>query len=236
MMLLVVVATYNERESLPGLLERIWEGLPQAKVLVIDDDSPDGTGRWCEQRATEEPRLAVRIRRGERGLGSATLLGLKEAIATGYEFVATLDADGSHDPSVLPLMLQRLASGRPELGVVIGSRYVAGGAIEGWPWYRLWISRMLNLWVRMVLGLKTRDNSGAFRIYRAAALERVQLERVRSSGYAYLEELLYRLRQAGFIAEEVPIRFRDRIEGVSKANWREAAGVFLRVLKLRFER
>lgn len=235
-MLLVVVATYNERESLPGLLERIWEGLPQAKVLVIDDDSPDGTGRWCEQRATEEPRLAVRIRRGERGLGSATLLGLKEAIATGYEFVATLDADGSHDPSVLPLMLQRLAAGRPELGVVIGSRYVTGGAIEGWPWYRLWISRMLNLWVRMLLGLRTRDNSGAFRIYRAAALERVRLERVRSSGYAYLEELLYRLRQAGFSAEEVPITFRDRIEGVSKANWREAAGVFLRVLKLRFER
>lgn len=235
-MLLVVVATYNERENLPGLLERIWEGLPQAKVLVIDDDSPDGTGRWCEQQAIQEPRLAVRIRRGERGLGSATLLGLSEAIASRYEFVATLDADGSHDPSVLPLMLQRIEAGEQSLGVVIGSRYIAGGAIEGWPWYRLWISRLLNLWVRLVLGLKTRDNSGAFRVYRTAALERVKLERVRSNGYAYLEELLYRLRQAGYGAEEVPITFRDRIEGVSKANWREAAGVFFRILRLRFER
>lgn len=236
MMLLVVVATYNERQSLPGLLERIWGALPQAKVLVIDDDSPDGTGLWCEQRAAEESRLAVRIRRGERGLGSATLLGLSEAIAAGYEYVATLDADGSHDPGVLPTMLERIQTGKHDLGVVVGSRYVAGGAIEGWPWYRLGVSRLLNAWVRLILGLQTRDNSGAFRVYRTAALERVQLKRVRSGGYAYLEELLYRLKQAGFGAEEVPITFRDRVEGVSKANWREAAGVFLRVLQLRFER
>lgn len=235
-MLLVVVATYNERENLPRLLERIWEGLPQASVLVVDDDSPDGTGRWCEQQAIQEPRLTVRIRRGERGLGSATLLGLKEAVEAGFEYVATLDADGSHDPSVLPAMVQRIEAGDQGLGVVIGSRYVSGGAIEGWPWYRLWISRLLNLWVRLILGLRTRDNSGAFRVYRTAALERVKLERVRSSGYAYLEELLYRLRQAGYGAEEIPITFRDRVEGESKANWREAAGVFLRVLKLRFER
>lgn len=233
-MLLVVVATYNERENLPGLLARIWEAVPAAQVVVIDDDSPDGTGRWCEEYARAEPRLAVRIRRGERGLGSATISGLKEAIAGGYPAVATLDADGSHDPAALRALCDCLESGAQSLGVVIGSRYVPGGAIVGWPWHRRWTSRIVNFWVRWVLGLKTRDNSGAFRVYRVSWLERVGLERIRSNGYAYLEELLFRLRQAGAEAAEVPITFRDRIEGASKANWREALAVFGRVLQIRF--
>lgn len=232
-MLLVVVATYNERDNLPGLLARIWEAVPAARVLVVDDDSPDGTGRWGEELAKREPRLAVRIRRGERGLGSATLGGLKEAIAGGYQAVATLDADGSHDPACLRQLAECLEAGSERLGVVIGSRYVAGGAIEGWPWYRLATSRVVNFMVRWVLGLRTLDNSGAFRVYRVSWLERVGLERIRSNGYAYLEELLYRLQQAGAEAVELPITFRDRIEGVSKANWREAVGVLGRILRLR---
>ncbi len=232
-MLLVVVATYNERGNLPGLLDRIWQAVPEAKVLVIDDNSPDGTGQWCEELAEREPRLAVKIRKGERGLGSATLLGLSEAVFSRLELVATLDADGSHDPAVLPTLVQCLEAGHQQVGVAIGSRYVPGGAIVGWPWHRRWISRLVNLWVRLLLGLKTRDNSGAFRVYRASWLERVQLERIRSNGYAYLEELLYRLHQVGAEAVEVPITFRDRIEGKSKASWREAVGVISRVLKLR---
>lgn len=233
-MLLVVVATYNERENLPGLLKRIWEAVPNAQVLVVDDDSPDGTGSWCEEYARQEPRLLIRIRRGERGLGSATILGLSEAIARGYGAVATLDADGSHDPAALGLLWNCLETGPESLGVVIGSRYVAGGAIVGWPWYRRWTSRIVNFWVRWVLGLKTRDNSGAFRVYRVSWLERVGLERIRSNGYAYLEELLFRLSQVGAGAVELPITFRDRVEGASKANWREAVAVLGRVLRLRF--
>ncbi|MFN6111907.1 MAG: polyprenol monophosphomannose synthase [Planctomycetota bacterium] len=232
-MLLVVVATYNERLNLPGVLARIWEAVPEARVLVVDDDSPDGTGRWCEEQALREPRLAVRIRRGERGLGSATIFGLKAAIEGGFQAVATLDADGSHDPAALRSMFERLAAGPESLGVVIGSRYTPGGAIVGWPWYRRWTSRFVNFWVRCLLGLPTRDNSGAFRVYRVSWLERLGLERIRSTGYAYLEEMLFRLRQAGAEAVELPITFRDRLEGNSKANWREAVAVIFRVLQLR---
>jgi dolichol-phosphate mannosyltransferase len=234
-MLLVVVATYNERDNLPGLLEKIWAAVPEAKVLVVDDNSPDGTGQWCEAHAESEPRLDVRIRRGERGLGSATILGLKAAIAGGYRAVATLDADGSHDPAMLRPLHERLQAGPESLGVVIGSRYIAGGAIVGWPWYRRWTSRVVNFWVRWLLGLQTRDNSGAFRVYRVSSLEKVGLDRIRSNGYAYLEELLFRLRQSGAGAEELPITFRDRVTGDSKANWREALAVLTRVLQLRWE-
>ncbi len=144
-----------------------------------------------------------------------------------------MDADGSHDPAVLPSLVKQLELGTQQVGVAIGSRYVPGGAIVGWPWHRRWISRLVNLWVRLLLGLKTRDNSGAFRVYRVSWLERVGLEKIRSNGYAYLEELLYRLHQAGAGAVEVPITFRDRVEGESKASWREAVGVISRVLNLR---
>lgn len=217
---LVVLATYNEIENLPGLVDAILGVLPTADLLVVDDNSPDGTGRWCDERAAVEPRLKCLHRSGKLGLGSATIAGFRHALDSNYDIVATLDADWSHDPQYLP----ELVAATAHADVAIGSRYVAGGAIEGWPAHRRVMSRVVNRLSRVMLRLPIQDTSGAFRAYRVAKLRTIDFESVRASGYAYLEEILWHLAQQDATFAEVPITFHERRAGRSKINFQEAAG------------
>jgi dolichol-phosphate mannosyltransferase len=217
--ILVVLATYNEIETLPGLVDEILRVLPSADLLVIDDNSPDGTGRWCDERAAVEPRLHCLHRAGKLGLGSATIAGMNWALERSYDLIVTMDADWSHDPQYLPALVAATA----RADVAIGSRYCAGGAIEGWPVYRRVVSRAMNWLSRRMLRLPVADSSGAFRAYRATVLRAAAIEDVQSAGYSYLEEILWQLRRAGATFEEVPITFRERRAGRSKITLGEAA-------------
>jgi len=220
---LVLILTLNESENLPTLLAGIEAALPAADILVIDDDSPDGTGERAAQVAEQNPRLSVQIRRDQRGLGSALRQGIAYAIEHDYDFLLNLDADLSHDPADLPRLLAAAqAAATPPIDVVIGSRYVAEGGIEGWPLRRRLMSRLVNRFATTILRLPIRDCSGSLRCYRIARLRQVELEGLRSGGYAMIEELLLRLRAEGATMVEIPITFVDRRQGESKLTSREA--------------
>jgi len=220
---LVTVATYNERENLPQLVEAILSIAPSVHILVIDDNSPDGTGRWCDEYAAQDERLSCIHREGKLGLGTATLLALRTGMDRGYRYILNMDADFSHPPEKIPELIAAMdPPGKPPADVVIGSRYVPGGAVEGWPRTRRWMSAAVNAYARLLLRLPVRDCSGAFRCYRASTLERLDFAAVRSRGYSFQEEILYRLRRAGAVFREVPITFIDRRRGQSKINSREA--------------
>jgi dolichol-phosphate mannosyltransferase len=220
---LVTVATYNEMENLPRLVEEICRYAPEADILVIDDNSPDGTGQWCDRQRVENPRIACLHRPGKLGLGTATVAGMKYAIEHGYRCVLNMDADFSHPPKYLPALLAGMepAGGQP-VDVMIGSRYVPGGGVEGWPLRRQLMSRAVNLYARWMLGLRPKDCSGAFRCYRTATLAKLDFDAVRSRGYSFQEEILWRLKRAGARFGETPIVFVDRQRGVSKIDSGEA--------------
>jgi len=225
---LVAIATYNEIENLPSLVEAVEQTLPDADVLVVDDNSPDGTGRWADERAAADPRLAVIHREGKLGLGSATFAAMRRAIDDRYDVVCTLDADWSHPPDRLPALVGLLEGA----DVAIGSRYVAGGRIVGWPWRRHAASRVVNAAARLLLRLPTRDSSGAFRAYRVEKLRELDFDRMRGTGYAYLEEILWRLRRRGARMAEAPITFTERRAGSSKINRAEALAAVRLLLRL----
>ena len=231
---LVAVATYNEIENLPQLVEAIRQHLPDGHILVIDDNSPDGTGQWCIEHKSENPLFDYIIREGKLGLGTAILAAMHYAITNEYDYLINMDADFSHPPEKLT---ELLAAMLPEIDVAIGSRYVPGGKIEGWPAYRRLMSRAVNGFARFCLGLPTRDNSGAFRCYRVTTLDRILTNRiargeVRSKGYSFFEEILFLLHRGGAKMVEIPITFTDRQFGKSKVNLCEvvkAIGIILRL-------
>jgi dolichol-phosphate mannosyltransferase len=231
---LVAIATYNEIANLPKLIEMILQQVPAAEILVVDDNSPDGTGQWCDQYSQHDARLRCLHRSGKLGLGTATVAGLQYAVDHDYEFVVTMDADFSHDPRYLPQLLAAMeehASG--PLDVMIGSRYVPGGAVRGWPWRRRCMSRAINAFARGWLNLPVRDASGAFRCYRTATLRQLGLGRIRSRGYAVFEELLWRLARQGARMAELPITFVDRHQGQSKITALEAIKSLAQLIQLR---
>ncbi len=226
--ILVILCTYNERENLGALVPEIRRTLPDADVMVIDDGSPDGTGALADELSATDPRIRVLHRAGKLGLGSAILAGLRRAIADGYDFVINMDADFSHDPKHLPALVACME----RADVAIGSRYVPGGDIEGWGPLRHFMSQGINWYARLLLGLSTRDNSGAYRCYRCSKLRQINLDRVRARGYAFQEEILFHCRLAGCRFEETPIVFHDRRYGTSKINWRESAAALWIILRL----
>jgi dolichol-phosphate mannosyltransferase len=217
--IIVAVATYNERENLPSLVDAIEAALPCADILVIDDNSPDGTGEWADERAASDPRVQVIHRAGKLGLGTATFAAMRVAIDEGYDIVCTLDADWSHPPEKLPELVRLLSADGPN--VAIGSRYVRGGHIVGWPLKRRIASKLVNTAARVLLRLPTRDSSGAFRAYRVEVLRGIDFDTMRGTGYAYLEEILWRLKRRGAKFIELPITFTERRAGASKINGRE---------------
>lgn len=218
MRVLIVLATYNELENLPGMVDAVLQAVPEADILVVDDDSPDGTAAWVRERAAREPRVHLRQRSGKRGLGTAILEAFRYAIEHDCRLLINLDADWSHPPESIPVLLAEAE----QYDVVIGSRYIRGGRIVGWPWFRRIMSRCVNLYARLLLGLRTRDNSGSFRCYRVETLEKLDLESFRSTGYSFFEEVLFRLKRVGARFKEVPITFTERRFGVSKINLCEA--------------
>jgi dolichol-phosphate mannosyltransferase len=220
---LVTVATYNEMENLPRLVEEIFRFVPQADILVIDDNSPDGTGHWCDQQQAVNPHVACLHRPGKLGLGTATIAGMKYAIQHGYRYVLNMDADFSHQPKYLPALLAGMdPPDRPPIDVMIGSRYISGGGVEGWPLKRRLMSRAVNLYARGLLGLRPKDCSGAMRCYRTELLARLKFDAIRSRGYSFQEEILWRLKRLGARFGESPIVFLERQHGVSKIDGGEA--------------
>ena len=226
----VCLVTYNERENIAWMIEHILAQDPRLNVLVIDDNSPDGTGDLVDSLAAGDPRIAIVHRPGKGGYGSAALCALRTAVERGFDPVFTMDADRSHNPQHLPRMLAAIET----CDLVIGSRYVPGGGTVNWPVSRLIQSRLANLYVRIVLGLGPSDASGGFRGYRADLLRRARLDRITSAGYIVLEEILFHCLRAGARVVEVPITFVDREIGVSKLSRWEIIRGLLAVLKLRW--
>lgn len=234
---LVTVATYNEIENLPRLVDEILSYLPQADILVIDDNSPDGTGEWCDEKGQQDPRVRCLHRSGKLGLGTATIAGMRYAIEHGYDFVLNMDADFSHHPRHVPALVAGMDPPQgPPVDVMIGSRYVPGGKIEGWPLRRHLMSRGVNFYARWLLGLSPKDCSGAFRCYRTAVLRKLDFDRIRSRGYSFQEEILYRLKRVGARFGETPITFVDRQHGQSKIDRREAFHALRIILVLGLQR
>jgi dolichol-phosphate mannosyltransferase len=230
---LITVATYNELANLPSLTQAIWEAVPAADVLVIDDNSPDGTGTWCDGRRQSEPRLHCLHRTGKLGLGTAIVEGMKYGIAHEYDFVLNMDADFSHHPRYLPALIAGMDPAQgPPIDVMIGSRYVAGGGTVNWPFRRKLMSRTVNLYARCMLGLKANDCSGAFRCYRVSLLKKLDFSLVRSRGYSFQEEILWLLKRLGARFGETPIEFADREHGVSKIDSAEALAALRVIFRL----
>jgi dolichol-phosphate mannosyltransferase len=230
---LVTVATYNEVENLPGLVEEIFAHLPEADLLVIDDNSPDGTGAWCDRRAAEDPRVHCLHRAGKLGLGTAILAGMRYAIEHGHRYVLNMDADFSHQPRYLTDLVAGMdPPDGPPVDVMIGSRYVPGGGVEGWPLRRHVMSRGVNLYSRWLLGLKPKDCSGGFRCYRTEVLGRLDFDTVRSRGYSFQEEVLWRLKRLGARFGETAIVFVDRRVGASKIDAKESLAALWIIFRL----
>ncbi|MGI8946403.1 MAG: polyprenol monophosphomannose synthase [Ornithinimicrobium sp.] len=210
----VLVPTYNERETLPALLHALHAQVDAVDldVLVIDDDSPDGTGELAEQVAARDPAVRVLHRSGKHGLGRAYLAGFAWARAQGYDTVVQMDADGSHQPVELPSLLRAAR----DADVVIGSRWVPGGSVRNWPWHRRALSVGGNLYTRLLLGIPVRDSTAGFRVYRMTALAVMGLEDVASQGYCFQVDLTLRAIDSGLCVTEVPIEFVEREVGASK--------------------
>ena len=211
---LVVLPTYNERENLPLIVPALLD-IEDLRILVVDDQSPDGTGALADRLAAESRgRVSVLHRQGPRGLGRSYLDGMRQALKTDADVICQMDADLSHQPAELPSLLR--ASGDADL--VIGSRYVDGGSIVNWPLRRALLSKCANRYIRTVTGVSVNDCTGGFRCWRRDALARLPLHRVNSDGYAFLVELLWEAVRARFTVAEVPITFIERRHGASKLN------------------
>lgn len=216
---LVSLATYNERDNLTPLVRAIQENLPRAEILVIDDNSPDGTGGLAEELAAADPRVHVVHRAGKLGLGTAILAAMRYAMDHDYDFLINMDADFSHHPRYLPGLL----AGMKKYDVMIGSRYVPGGGAVGWPLGRRLMSQGVNAVARLLLRIPAHDTSGSFRCYRVAKLRQTDLEHLLSHGYSFQEEMLYRCRKARSRMGETPILFENRRAGSSKMDMKESA-------------
>lgn len=226
----VVIPTYNERENIGELIQRILE-MSRFRVLVVDDNSPDGTAEVVAALAANEPRVGLLLRPEKRGLGSAYVAGFRRALAEGAAFICEMDADFSHDPSYLP---QLLAAAETRYDLALGSRYVPGGGTTDWGIIRQLISRGGNLYARAILGLPVMDATGGFRCYRRRVLETINLDDIQSNGYAFQIELVYRTMRAGFRIGELPIIFPDRRVGRSKMSRRIVLEALINVWRLRF--
>lgn len=213
MRVLTIIPTYNELESLPKTLTRLREAVPSVDVLIADDNSPDGTGELADQFAANDPQVRVLHRKGKEGLGAAYIAGFNWGLAEGYDVLVEMDADGSHQPEQLPLLLDAIEQGAD---LVLGSRWVPGGKVVNWPLHRKLISRGGSLYSRILLGVKYRDITGGYRAFRRGTLESIDLTKVDSVGYGFQVDMLWRAAQLGLKIVEVPITFVEREFGASK--------------------
>lgn len=208
----IVMPTYNEVDNLSWIVARLRAAVPSCDVLIVDDNSPDGTGDAADVLAATDPAVHVLHRTEKAGLGAAYLAGFRHALDAGYDVIGEMDADGSHQPEQLPRLFRALESA----DLVIGSRWVPGGSVVNWPVARRLLSRGGNLYVRGLLGIAVRDATAGFRLFRRTTLEKIDLESVVSTGYVFQADLAWRTAQAGLRVVEVPIEFIERERGVSK--------------------
>ncbi|MGM0575747.1 MAG: polyprenol monophosphomannose synthase [Myxococcota bacterium] len=228
---LIIVPTYDERENLPLLIDAVFDVEPDLHVLIVDDASPDGTGELADELAAEDGRIHVLHREGKLGLGTAYIAGFRWALERDYPLVFEMDADFSHQPKYIPDFL----AAAEDADLVLGTRYIRGGGTEGWGPLRQMISRGGNLYARAALSLPFRDLTGGFKCFRRRVLETIDLDAVRSEGYAFQIELTYRAWKQGFRVVEVPIVFPDRTRGKSKMSGNIVREAMINVLRLRFE-
>jgi dolichol-phosphate mannosyltransferase len=230
--LLIVVPTYNESGNIPELIPQIFGSVNHAHVLVVDDNSPDGTAEVAERLRGDYPRLHLLRRNGERGLGRAYTAGLHYGLDNGFQIIGTMDADLSHDPAHLPAMLDLLRIS----DVVIGSRYVRDGGTVNWGVGRILLSWTANKFAAALLQIPAHDITSGYRLYRRQAVDWIRTTEIKSSGYSFLSELLYRAYRGGARIAEHPIVFHDRTTGISKLHRREIYLGAINLLRLRFSR
>jgi dolichol-phosphate mannosyltransferase len=227
---LIIIPTYNEVDNLRPLLEGIFAQVPESDILIVDDNSADGTGKLADEIQTEKSQVRVLHRSGKLGLGTAYIAGFKYALAHDYDAVFEMDADFSHDPRYLPAFLKAIEYA----DLVIGSRYVQGGNTPGWSPLRRLISGSGNIFARLLLGIPVRDCTAGFRCYRTPVLRNIDLDTIQSEGYAFQVELTYRVLKQGFRIVEIPIVFIDRRVGKSKMSRKIVIEAFTYVLQARF--
>lgn len=225
---LVIIPTYDERDSLPVTLSRLRAAVPHADVLVADDASPDGTGQWAEEISRQDPAVHVLHREGKQGLGPAYVAGFRWGLQRGYEVLVEMDADASHRPEQLAGLLEAVRRGAD---VAIGSRWVRGGRVHDWPLRRLLLSRGANVYTALALGLGVRDATAGFRAYRAPLLHRILEGEVASQGYCFQVDMTRRAAAAGAVIREIPIDFDERTEGASKMDSAIVAEALVRVTR-----
>jgi dolichol-phosphate mannosyltransferase len=221
----VIMPTYNERANIEAMVRRVRRAVPSAGLLVVDDNSPDGTGEVADKLAAEDPHVHVLHRERKAGLGAAYIAGFHWALDDGYGVIVEMDADGSHLPEELPRLLDALAGA----DLVLGSRYVPGGTVVNWPKSREMLSRGGNTYARLMLGIKLKDATGGYRAYRADTLRKIALDEVESQGYCFQIDLAMRAIRAGLRVIEVPITFVERVHGTSKMSRAVVAEAFWRV-------
>jgi len=227
---LVVIPTYNERENIERLCREVLGLAEGLEVLVVDDNSPDGTAEVVGELSSVEPRLHLLRRKGKLGLGTAHIAGHRWALQRDYERVVTMDADFSHPPERIPALIEASR----DFDVVVGSRYVPGGGWQGWPLRRVMLSSASNWVARTALRLEPRDCTGAFRCFRREVIRQIPFQNIRARGYSFMEEMLWQCSGRGLRIGEVPIVFVDRTEGTSKISLRECLGGLLTVVRLMF--
>jgi dolichol-phosphate mannosyltransferase len=221
----VIVPTYNERANIESTVGRVRSAVPEADLLVVDDNSPDGTGEIADKLAAEDSHVHVLHRDRKAGLGAAYIAGFHWALEEGYDVIVEMDADGSHRPEELPRLLDALAGA----DLVLGSRYVPGGTVLNWPKSRELLSRGGNTYARLMLGIKLKDATGGYRAYRASTLRKIALDEVESQGYCFQIDLAMRAIRAGLTVTEVPITFVERVHGSSKMSRAVVAEALWRV-------
>lgn len=229
---LIIIPTYNEVENLPSLLKEIFSYAPETDILIVDDNSPDGTGKLADKIHDENPQVYVLHRPGKMGLGTAYIAGFKYAIEHNYDVAFEMDADFSHDPRYLPDFLKAIESA----DLVIGSRYIPGGDTPDWAPLRRLISGSGNIFARFMLGIPVHDCTAGYRCYRREVLKAIDLDSIQSQGYAFQIELVHRVRRLGFKIKETPIVFKDRRVGKSKMSRKIVIEGFTYVLRARFSR
>lgn len=223
--IVVIIPTFNERESLAAIVGRVRSSVPEVEILIIDDNSPDGTGAIADDLAAAEPKVQVMHRVGKEGLGAAYLAGFSWALQNSFDVVVEMDADGSHQPEQLPRLLAALRGA----DLVLGSRWIAGGGTENWSKGREILSRGGNFYTRTMLGVPLHDATGGYRAFRADTLRKLDLHDVASQGYCFQVDLAWRAVQRGLVVAEVPITFVERVAGTSKMSQRIVVEALWRV-------
>jgi dolichol-phosphate mannosyltransferase len=228
---LIIIPTYNELENLPRLLPEVLSKEEGIHILIVDDNSPDGTAAFVEDQMTTNNRIHLIKRPSKQGLGTAYIAGFKFALKNGYDFVFEMDADFSHDPKEIPRFLDEIKNS----DVVLGSRYINGVNVINWPMRRLLLSSFANLYTRFITGMPVHDATGGFKCFRREVLEAIDLDKVKSNGYAFQIEMSFKAWKKGFKLKEIPIIFVDRVKGKSKMSKKIVREAVTMVWKLRLK-